>query len=112
MNNLDQSRYPVSASDFGRNLFISPVSLYSAFAIVLAGCRENSEKQLKKVLGISVESSSMHKSLGTILQNITSVSEYCKVILANTMFVEKEFEIKSKFSDLVKSHYAAVPEQV
>ncbi len=109
---FDHVRNPVSVSDLERNLFISPVSLFSAFAIVLAGCRGDSEKQLTEALGISGNDLSMHQTLGASLNGITSASHYCKVVLANTMFLEKTFQIKSDFSNLAKTSYEAVPEQV
>ncbi len=65
-----------------------------------------------EALGIAENDLSMHQSLGASLTGITSASEDCKVIMANTMFVEKAFEIKSDYLNLAKTSYAAVPEQV
>ncbi|VDL90688.1 unnamed protein product [Schistocephalus solidus] len=95
-----------------KNIFFSPASIYSAFSILLAGTAGETEKEIEKALHVTHEKdqTKLHKSIAKDLANLTGSTPETKVCMANKIFLDKGFPIKSAYSSLVSGCYSATPE--
>ncbi|VDL87558.1 unnamed protein product [Schistocephalus solidus] len=91
-----------------KNIVFSPASIYSAFSILLAGTAGETEKEIEKALHVTHEKdqTKLHKSIAKDLANLTGSTPETKVCMANKIFLDKGFPIKSAYSSLVSGCYA------
>ncbi len=100
--------------DVGQNLFFSPISIFSASVNLLAGCRGDSESELKHALAVGDKpnNESLHKGLGSALNEMVKCSEGCTIEMANRLYLDNNFQLKTDYIKLVGICYGVSPENV
>nr|VZI31184.1 unnamed protein product [Spirometra erinaceieuropaei] len=97
-----------------KNVFFSPASIYSAFSILLAGTAGETEKEIEKALHLTHEKdqTKLHKAIAKDLNDLTASTPETKVCMANKLFLNNGFPIKSAYSSLVSGCYSVTPEEL
>ncbi|VDN15166.1 unnamed protein product, partial [Dibothriocephalus latus] len=95
-----------------KNIFFSPASIYSAFSILLAGTAGETEKEIEKALHVThqTDQTKLHNAIAKDLNNLTRSTPETKVCMANKIFLDEGFPIKSAYSSLVSGCYSVTPE--
>lgn len=88
----------------GRNLFISPHSIYTALAMTWVGARKKTASEMAQVLGITVEAKAFHAAMKKLLAELQA-GKGVRLAIANALFVHKRFALTSSFAGTVKQNY-------
>nr|AYC76426.1 serpin [Taenia pisiformis] len=106
-----QALYTQLQSSEGKsNLFVSPLSIYSALSLALAGSENETRKELASVLGLAVDkdTDAMVKSLGEDLQAVGGGDTKKTLVEANGIFIQSGGRIKETYMGAVGKHLRAV----
>ncbi|MCK5720465.1 MAG: serpin family protein [Thiomargarita sp.] len=87
------------------NLFFSPYSISSAFAMVYAGAKGETKKQMATALNFN-ENQNIHLGFSDLEKNLTSQNNY-QLNIANALWGQKGFSFLVEFVDLVGQYYGA-----
>ena len=100
--------------DGDENFFISPLSIYSALSLCLAGAKSESMKELVTALHVepNKDTNAMIKLLGENLQSVTSGDDEKTLVQANCVFLQKGVQLQSEFKHIVTECFKAVLEEV
>jgi serpin B len=91
------------------NLFFSPYSISTALAIVYAGARGNTEKQMAETLHFTLSNQRLHPAFGTLQKQLIKddKSRGYQLLLANALWGQKGEPVLQEFLDLNKNYYDA-----
>ena len=91
------------------NLFFSPYSISTALAIVYAGARGDTEKQMAETLHFTLPGLRLHPAFGTLQNQLVQdeKSRGYQLFLANALWGQKGEPILKEFLDLNKNYYEA-----
>jgi len=97
------------------NLFFSPYSLSLGLAMVYGGARGSTAKQMASVLHFTLSQERLHPAFGALHSELTkrgddlNIKEKEKFQLypANSLWVERQFELQESFRNLVDLNYHA-----
>lgn len=91
------------------NIFFSPLSIYGALAMILAGSADGTRSELLKAMQLpeSFSGSGDHHVIGNVLMSCFNPTEDLEVHLANKLFVDGMANILSEYKSLLKSDYKA-----
>ncbi|RWS11191.1 serpin B3-like protein [Dinothrombium tinctorium] len=106
----------VADSQMEQNLIYSPLSLSTAFAMLLLGARGETQKQLFDRLSYNESlkrAKDVHKAFDILLDAIDSSSESnYSMFIANRLFIQVHFEIKPSFKKYIKKSFKTSIESV
>jgi serpin B len=99
----------VPRGDPNGNLFFSPYSLSTALAIVYAGARGETEKQMAEALHFTLPGKRLHSAFGTLQKQLIKEdkSRGYELLLANALWGQKGEPFLNEFLDLNKQFYDA-----
>jgi serpin B len=91
------------------NLFFSPYSISTALAIVYAGARGDTEKQMAETLHFTLPSNRLHPAFGALQKQLVQddKSRGYQLLVANALWGRKGEPILKEFLDLNKNYYDA-----
>lgn len=97
------------------NLFFSPYSLSLGLAMVIAGARGLTEEQMASALHFTLSQNRLHPAFGALHSQLIErgkdlnikEKEKFQLCAANSLWVERQFELKESFRDLVVHTYRA-----
>lgn len=91
----------------GENIAFSPVSLNIAFAMVYAGAREITAKEISEVIGFPDELSLFYEKFGAYHNYLGSLETDTAIEfnLANRVFLEREFEILEEYRHEITKYF-------
>ncbi|XP_005047598.1 PREDICTED: alpha-1-antitrypsin-like [Ficedula albicollis] len=93
-----------------KNIFFSPLSISTAFAMLSLGARSNTLRELHKGLAFNltqVEEQEIHEGFQHILQLLNDPHRAAQLSVGNALFVDKQVELLQDFSDRVTNFYYA-----
>ena len=91
--------------DKGKNTLISPLSMQLSLALATNGAKGETKTEMEKVLGgLSIEDLNGYYS--TYLKSIKN-DDFCKLNIANSIWVNDEFSAKKTFLKTAKNNYSA-----
>jgi serpin B len=94
-----------------KNVFISPWSIYSALSMTLATTGVHTNEEIAKGLSLPTMANNnemeLHHQLGQWQQQPVSSNDQVKISLANRIFVDKDFPLKSDFVELMNKEYSS-----
>jgi serpin B len=98
----------------GENLFFSPYSLSTAFAMTYAGAAGETASQIAKVLHFRNEVTETFHSAFSHLQNSVNSTSNGNLLLnvANALWGHEKYPFRDEFKTLLKSYYNLTPNQV
>ena len=111
-----------SSNEFAFNLFrtaqdekesqiLSPISITYALGMLNNGAAGETRQQIDKVLGFSdAGADSINDFCYKMLQMAPTLDPLTKVMIANTIYMNKPYELKQEFVEKAKAFYNAEPE--
>ena len=111
-----------SSNEFAFNLFrtaqdekesqiLSPISITYALGMLNNGAAGETRQQIDKVLGFSdAGADGINDFCYKMLQMAPTLDPLTKVMIANTIYMNKGYELKKAFVDKAKTYYDAEPE--
>lgn len=94
-----------------RNVFLSPLSLSSALAMVLLGAKGNTEAQMSQALCLN-RVGDVHQSFQSLLKEINKSTTQCLLRTANRLFGEKTCDFLPAFKESCQNFYEADLEEL
>jgi len=92
-----------------KNIFFSPWSITSAFAIVNEGAKGNTAEEIQNVFGLDQNSKEQFQAINNILNQ--EKPGYI-IEVANSLWLAQDFELYSEYADTVQIYYNGVIEKV
>ena len=110
-----------SNNDFAFNLFrqvtsqkseiVSPISITYALGMLNNGAAGETQAEINKVLGFGVTGADgINAFCQKMLTEATKLDKLTKVMIANTIYMNKDYELKPDFISKAKTFYDATPE--
>ncbi|KAA3672602.1 serpin B, partial [Paragonimus westermani] len=96
------------------NVFVSPLSIYTAMVMTMAGTDGKTRTEIENTLRIPKQllATCPHKQVGTTLQKFFKPSEDIQLSLANRLFVIKPVSMVEQFKQILDKDYNASIEQI
>ncbi|NWU88635.1 A1AT protein, partial [Upupa epops] len=95
-----------------KNIFFSPLSISTAFAMLSLGARSNTLRQLHEGLSFNLsktEEQEIHEGFQHILQLLNDPHQEAQLSMGNALFVDDRLKLLQKFlDDVTKFYYSEV----
>ncbi|KAF8564016.1 hypothetical protein P879_11981 [Paragonimus westermani] len=97
-----------------KNVFVSPLSIYTAMVMTMAGTDGKTRTEIESTLRIPKQllATCPHKQIGTTVQTFFKPSEGVQLSLANRLFVIKPVPMVEQFKQILDKDYNASIEQI
>ncbi|KAF5406207.1 Leukocyte elastase inhibitor [Paragonimus heterotremus] len=91
------------------NVLISPLSIYTALAMTMAGADGKTKDELERVLHVNIhmDYNQQHKVIGSTVTQCLNPNEGAQLVLANRLFLLQPVTIVKEFSEILSKHYKA-----
>lgn len=89
------------------NLFFSPYSMYSAFAMVYDGARGQTIAQMARVFGFPPLRGDLRRDAGLLRDRLARASGGSEFGQANAFWYQKDYEFLPEYTEALRSDYAA-----
>lgn len=91
------------------NVLLSPYSISSALAMTYAGARNETEKQMSRVLHYDLNQLNTHEGFSMINSSFTSykTDPVIKLSIANALWKDENWGFKKDYLELTKKYYSA-----
>jgi len=87
------------------NIFFSPISISTAFAIAYEGAREDTAQQIQAIFGF-VEDDNERRTEFQLFQNsLNKEDEDYSLNIANALWIKQGYQINPQFIDVAKTYY-------
>lgn len=102
------------ASNPQRNVFFSPLTLYSTLITILTGASGQTSSELSQALGlVNFTETDIQEGFRDVLHSIQKdAGEANKLNMLNALFVDKTSNISTKYTDRVRTYFNAYLEKV
>jgi serpin B len=97
--------YSHVAQDKKSNVFFSPTSIFTAFAIVYEGAKGNTASEIKDVFGFDPDESKRRSSFANMQNHLNMNQQNNTISLANALWVAENFSVLPEYADTVKTYY-------
>ena len=93
------------------SIIISPISITYALGMLNNGAAGETQKQINKVLGFgNTGADGINDFCSKMLKSAPELDPLTKVMIANTIYMNKGYNIKPDFKNKAKTYYNAYPE--
>ncbi|NWT51285.1 A1AT protein, partial [Erythrocercus mccallii] len=102
--------YKQISDEVGDNIFFSPLSISTAFAMLSLGARSNTRRELYKGLAFNVtqmEEQEIHEGFQRTLQLLNDPNREVQLDIGNALFVNNKVELLQNFLNDVTNFYYA-----
>ena len=106
--------YKSLRSDEKGNLFFSPFSISTAFAMVYAGARGETGNEIARVFHFSTDQGRLHPVFHALLKSLDTGTGFngCRLNIANRLWGEKNFNFAGEYLGVTREQYGAELEAV
>jgi len=104
-NNQFALNFYSQINDDSNNIFFSPWSISTAFAILQEGARGNTSEEIHNVFGFPADSSQRQSGFETINENLNQHDSKHVISIANSLWLAYGFSPHPEFVDVVKNSY-------
>jgi serpin B len=94
------------------NLFFSPESISTAFAMAYAGAHGSTASEMAATFHFTLPPDLFHPAMGALLTSLNAAHPGYQLRVANALWAEKDFHFLDDFLKLTKDDYAAGLHQV
>jgi serpin B len=94
------------------NIFFSPTSLFTAFAIAYEGARENTATEMQQVFGFETDDSKRRAGFADMQTMLNSQNDQYRLVLANALWLGDNFEPLPEYVDTARTYYDSKVESV
>lgn len=102
----------ISKDDKENNIFFSPTSLFTAFAIVYEGTKENTATEIQQVFGFEPDDSKRRTDFIHMQKMLNPQNDQYKLRLANALWLAGNFEPLPEYVDTARTFYDSKVESV
>jgi len=89
------------------NLFFSPESISTAFAMAYAGARGQTAAEMQHVLHFTLPPAQLHPAMGTLLSSMNAQHNGYQLRVADALWAQQDASFLPSYLKLVQSDYAA-----
>ena len=89
----------------GENIFISPLSISTAFGLAYAGAKGETAKEMASVLHYTLPEAQLHPAMGTLINSVENETEDQLFQMANALFVNQDTVLEPDYLTLTKVAY-------
>ena len=101
----------ITGSDCTKSYIVSPLSITYALGMLNNGAAGNTQAQINEVLGFgSTGADSINAFCYKMIKTAPTLDSLTKVLIANTIYMNKGYTLKEGFVNKAKSFYNAEPE--
>jgi serpin B len=101
-------RETVKYDDGTENVFISPLSISMALAMVLNGAEGETRAQMKETLGLSgLDESEINQSFLSLMNYLMTIDPGVSVKIANSVWFDENLGVKQEFLDRLRESFEA-----
>ena len=101
-------RETVKFDDTADNLFISPLSISMALAMVLNGAEGETHSQIKETLGLSgVDEAEINQNFLSLMNYLMTLDSKILVNIANSVWYDENLQVKQAFLDQLQESFNA-----
>ena len=94
-----------------KSIIVSPISITYALGMLNNGAAGNTQAQINKVLGFGdTGAAGINAFCKKMLDSIPHLDSLTKVMIANNIYVNKNYVLKKDFTQTAKTYYSAYPE--
>lgn len=96
------------------NLFLSPYSIASAFAVCYAGARGNTMQEMSTVMHFPEEHEPLHAQFEALNQGLNEVQKkgHVELIIANSLWAQYDYPFLPEYRAITEEYYHAKMENV
>ncbi|NXP46203.1 A1AT protein, partial [Heliornis fulica] len=97
-----------NTQESGKNIFFSPVSISTAFALIALGCRANSQAQVLEGLAFNLTNTfeeEIHNGFHHLLLLLNRPGSQVQLSMRNTLFIDKHLKPLKTFLKDIKKFY-------
>jgi serine protease inhibitor len=88
----------LNTTETGNNVFISPLSISTALAMLYEGANSDTKAEIAKALNYSgIDISTLNSDYQSLLNNLENVDSFVDLNIANSIWYQKGFTVKSDF---------------
>nr|XP_060612154.1 alpha-1-antitrypsin-like [Anolis sagrei ordinatus] len=100
----------IASSTATKNIFFSPFSISTAFAMLVQGARSETQNQIYEALAFNlseIEEHELHKGFHQLIHTLNHPNNKAQVKIGNAMFINETLKILPKFLEDIESLYTA-----
>lgn len=86
------------------NLFISPLSIFTAITMVYAGARGATEEEIKNTLHLMIQQRRLPLEIKNLVDNLLNV-ENTEINIANSVWTDNEYELLETYTYIIEENY-------
>lgn len=93
-----------------KNLVMSPLSISSAFSMVLSGARGKTHQEIREGLSLNhthCKDEDLHKAFSNLLQKLNQPKSSLQLDVGNAIFMDDKVQVLKSFEDGVQKDYRA-----
>lgn len=94
----------------GESLFFSPYSLSAALGMTTAGARNETERQMRQALQLTLQGDAFHDALNGLeldLEGHVGVTDGIELNIVNSVWAQTGFDLRRVYLDLLARYYGA-----
>lgn len=117
-NNFALNFYSQISENSSENIFFSPISIFTAFAVTYEGAQGDTASEIQQMFGFQTENQERRNNFQSILKEFESAGfmgmgtpEY-ELKMANALWVADHFEPKQDYIDTAKTYYGSKVDKV
>ncbi len=94
------------------NVFFSPYSLSSAFAMVYEGAADTTAQEIAETFHFTVDNNALARANAALYQNLNRSDQNYQLNTANALWVQQDYDILSQYISLLEDYYQAQAENL
>nr|4Y3K_A Chain A, Serpin A12 [Homo sapiens]4Y3K_B Chain B, Serpin A12 [Homo sapiens] len=92
----------------GRNIFLSPLSISTAFSMLCLGAQDSTLDEIKQGFNFrKMPEKDLHEGFHYIIHELTQKTQDLKLSIGNTLFIDQRLQPQRKFLEDAKNFYSA-----
>jgi serpin B len=99
--------YSASADYKGKNIFISPLSIYTALAMVSEGAQEQTLEEMNHVLYFPENVQEKQQHMDSLMNKLNPIHASYKLSLVNALWAQNDYEFRKEFVSATQRYYKA-----
>lgn len=104
--------YTNSQEQNNKNIFFSPISIYSALAMTSEGAVDKTALEIQKTLHLPENSATRHSEMDSLTMALNPTKENYKLTMANAIWAQKNYLFKPEFLKITEATYKAKAENL
>lgn len=96
------------SEDKDKNVFISPLSISIAFAMVYNGSKNQTQQEIAKVFEFeNYSTDNLNKAFNDLISSMVNIDNLVELLAGNSIWISNDLSVKQDFVDTVENSYNA-----